>query len=161
MGFWNGLKGFFKGIGDFAEDVWEGAADVATGAWEGVKRVASDVGGWIADTASTVWGAVAGGADKAWNWVKGLFKADGGTLGQGAQIWGMNEQGNPEFLFNAGGHDTVINADILAEAVASGVKRAQGSGFSRIEVSVKEGVSAGPRELAQWLLPALKFSLKS
>ena len=79
----------------------------------------------------------------------------------GTQIWGMNEQGNPEFMFNAGGRDTVVNADILAEAVYSGVVRAISGKQTtqRIEVGVKEGTPAGPRELAQWLLPSLKFAL--
>lgn len=89
---------------------------------------------------------------------KGWLWADGGTLDVGAQIWGMNEQGNPEFLFNAGGHDSVINAEILEEALYKAVKRAGGTN-GRIEVSVKEGTPAGPRELAQWLLPSLKFAL--
>lgn len=107
------------------------------------------------DIVGSVWDFVTGLAGKGWLW------ADGGTLDVGAQVWGMNEKGNPEFLFNAGGHDTVINKDILEEAMYRAVKRAGGTGGGRIEVSVKEGTPAGPRELAQWLLPSLKFALKN
>lgn len=86
---------------------------------------------------------------------------EGGTIRNGAQVWGMNESGNPEFIFNAGGRDTVVNADILAEAVYKGVVRAVSGRQTtqRIEVGVREGTPAGPRELAQWLLPSLKFAL--
>lgn len=84
----------------------------------------------------------------------------GGTLDIGAQIWGMNEQGNPEFLFNAGGHTSVINADILEEAMYNAQVRANQAGSKqKMEVSVKPGTPAGPRELVQWILPSLKFSL--
>lgn len=85
---------------------------------------------------------------------------DGGTLDIGAQLWGMNEQGNPEFLFNAGGHTSVINADILEEAMYNAQVRASQAGSKqKMEVSVKPGTPAGPRELVQWILPSLKFSL--
>ena len=90
---------------------------------------------------------------------KGWLWDDGGTLDIGAQVWGMNEKGNPEFLFNAGGHDTVINADILEDAMYQAQVRANSSRSGKLEVSLKEGTPAGPRELVNWILPSLKFQL--
>ena len=84
--------------------------------------------------------------------------ADGGTI-DGAQVWGMNEIGNPEFIFNAGGHDTVINKDILAEAMYEALRRSKNEGKQTIEVAVKDGTPVGARELANMLLPSLKFLL--
>lgn len=138
------------------------ASSVANVAKTGIEKVVEKVQPVI-DTVGTVAKNVAskvGGVfSKAWSGLKGLFKMeDGGTVA-GAQVWGMNEKGNPEFLFNAGGHDTVINADILADAVAEGMSRApQHTG--KIEVGIKAGAPAGPRELAQWLLPSLQFMLR-
>lgn len=107
------------------------------------------------DIIGSAWDLITGLVGKGWLW------KDGGTLNVGAQVWGMNEKGNPEFLFNAGGHDTVINKDILSDAMYQAIVRAQGTSASqRLEVSVREGTPAGPRELAQWLLPSLKFALK-
>ena len=118
------------------------------------KKVASSVGdavsGWASSAASTV--ASFAGKLKFWK--------DGGTLGRGAQIWAMNEKGNPEFIFNAGGHDTVINADILTNAMYNALMRANADKPQVLEVSVKEGMAAGPRELAQMLLPSLQFLIK-
>lgn len=83
--------------------------------------------------------------------------ADGGTLDIGAQVWAMNEPGNPEFIFNAGGHDTVINKQILSDALYDALVRAGKGGKQELEVKVAPGTPSGPRELAQWLLPSLRF----
>lgn len=82
---------------------------------------------------------------------------DGGTLG--AQVWGMNEKGNPEFMFNAGGHDTVINSKILEDAMYNAMVRATATGSKELQVSVKGSSNLGARELANWVLPYLKFNL--
>ena len=106
------------------------------------------------DIAGSVWDFLTGLVGKGWLW------ADGGTLDLGAQIWGMNEKGNPEFMFNAGGHDTVINKDILSDAMYQALVKANNRGVNSIEVSVKPGTPSGPKELVQMILPSLKFALK-
>lgn len=117
-------------------------------------NIAKTVGETVADWANTAVDAVTGFFGKLKFW------KDGGTLSEGAQIWGMNEKGNPEFIFNAGGHDTVINSDILSDAVYSALVRADKGQELQLEVSIKEGMPAGPRELAQILLPSLQFLMK-
>lgn len=140
------LGNIFGGFSASSSSGFGGGLFTEEGRW-GDGYQFGDVTGSVIDFA-------AGLVGKGWLW------ADGGTLDVGAQIWGMNEKGNPEFLFNAGGHDTVINSEILENAMYRAVKKAGGTGGGRIEVSVKEGAPAGPRELAQWLLPSLKFALK-
>lgn len=84
---------------------------------------------------------------------------NGGTLG--AQVWGMNERGNPEFIFNAGGTDTVINADILENAMYNAVRRANAETTPK-ELTLKAGGSqADARQLVRWLLPALKLEWRA
>jgi hypothetical protein len=63
-------------------------------------------------------------------------------------------------LFNGGGHDTVINSEILADAMYKAMMKANSNQPKTLEVSIKDGIAAGPRELAQMLLPSLKFLLK-
>lgn len=93
---------------------------------------------------------------KGWLWEKGgtlpTYK-DSGTIG--AQIWGMNEDGNPEFLFNSGGYDSVINANALEDAMYNALKRAN-KGKDVIELKVN-GAGADARQLVKWLMPALKL----
>ena len=93
---------------------------------------------------------------KGWLWEKGgtlpTYK-DSGTIG--AQIWGMNEAGNPEFLFNSGGYDSVINANALEDAMYNALKRAN-KGKDVIELKVN-GAGADARQLVRWLMPALKL----
>lgn len=89
--------------------------------------------------------------------------ADGGSLDLGTQIWGMNEKGNPEFMFNAGGYDSVINADILEKAIAKGTASAIiSSGL--LESSNQELVIKGDRidndALARAIFPALQKESK-
>ena len=139
------LGNIFRGLSASSSSGFGGGLFTSEGRW-GDGYNFGDVTGSVVDFVAGLFG-------KGWLW------ADGGTLDVGAQIWGMNEQGNPEFLFNAGGHDTVINSEILENAMYRAVKRAGGMG-GRIEVSVKESAPSGPRELAQWLLPSLKFALK-
>lgn len=163
---WNSIK-------TTANDMWSKVAKTAVGVWDGVKSTASTV--WqglangasaIGNFASNVWDGVKNAASNVGSSISSFFSKlkfwdSGGTLGAGAQIWGMNEKGNPEFLFNAGGHDSVINADILSDAVYAAMVKAGGtSKGGKLEVSVKEGMQAGPRELVQWLLPSLKFLLR-
>lgn len=145
------VKGVGEGLGSLVSGVGSGIGSAAKGIGEGIGEVAKGIGNGIA----TIFG-------KGWLWKDGgtlpLF-AGGGSIG--AQIWGMNERGNPEFLFNAGGHDTVINSEILEDAMYNAQLRANAvSGAGKLEVGIKEGTPAGPRELAQWLLPSLKFLLK-
>lgn len=145
-----------------AESVWDGVKDTASTVWQELANAASAIGNF----ASNVWEGVKDAAGNVGSSISGFFSKlkfwdSGGTLDAGAQIWGMNEKGNPEFLFNAGGHDSVINADILSDAVYAAMVKAGGtSKGGKLEVSVKEGVQAGPRELVQWLLPSLKFLLR-
>ena len=160
---WSGIKGLFGITPNGAGDVDKPAAsaperDIAT-PWGRAKEAAKAVAKSVKDAAKTAWDIVSESVSRFGMRIFG--HAQGGTLQTGAQIWGMNEQGNPEFMFNAGGRDTVVNADILAEAVYNGVVRAISGRQTtqRIEVGVKEGAPAGPRELAQWLLPSLKFAL--
>lgn len=130
---WTQIKGFFGKAGDF----FSGVGDSFKSGWEKTKDVFKGLGSRI----------------------KGVFTfAGGGTLDVGAQVWGMNEPGNPEFLFNAGGHDTVINRQILSDALYDALTRAdRSSGKQQLEVKVASGAPAGPRELAQWLLPYMRF----
>lgn len=93
---------------------------------------------------------------------KGWLWKDGGTLPTydgggtvGAQIWGMNEAGNPEFLFNSGGYDSIINANALEDAMYNALKRAN-KGKDVIELKVN-GAGADARQLVRWLMPALKL----
>lgn len=93
---------------------------------------------------------------------KGWLWKDGGTLPTydgggtvGAQIWGMNESGNPEFLFNSGGYDSIINANALEDAMYNALKRAN-KGKDVIELKVN-GAGADARQLVRWLMPALKL----
>ena len=84
---------------------------------------------------------------------------DGGSLDMGTQIWGMNEKGNPEFMFNAGGYDSVINADILEKAIARGTESAIiSSGL--LASSNQELIIKGDRidndALARAIFPALQ-----
>ena len=86
------------------------------------------------------------------------FWDDGGTLG--AQVWAMNEKGNPEFVFNSGGYDSVINANALENAMYNALKRAGVSDKSTIELKVGDS-SADARQLVRWLLPALKLEWRN
>lgn len=146
---WTGMKGIvedtWSGVTTVAGNVWDGVVEATSTAWDWVEEGASTVGNWFSDAANTVKG-----------WFSGWF-ADGGTID--GEIWGMNERGNPEFLFGSGGSTTVVNAEMLSEAMYNALVRANVGGSQRLEVSVKEGTPAGPRELAQWLLPSLKYVL--
>lgn len=154
----NAVGSAWSAVTDKVSSTWDVIKDKTSSAWESIssktKAIASSVGdvvsGWASSAASTVSGFV--GKLKFWK--------DGGTLGQGAQLWAMNEKGNPEFIFNAGGHDTVINADILTNAMYNALMKADADKPQRLEVSIKDGVAAGPRELAQMLLPSLQFLIK-
>lgn len=176
---WGSIKGVatnvWASVKDTASNIWgkvttaasnvaQGVGKVASNVWEGVKTAASTVGSAVANVATNVWEGAKNVAGKVGNAIGGFFKKlkfwdDGGTLGLGAQIWGMNEKGNPEFLFNSGGTDTVVNADILENAMYNAVKRANSEGMFKLEVSTKAGVQLGPKALADWLLPALQFNL--
>ena len=96
---------------------------------------------------------------KGWLWEKGgtlPTYADGGSVG--AQIWGMNEAGNPEFLFNSGGYDSVINANALEDAMYNALRRnSNNGGAQKLEVSSKQGST---RDFVSFLLPELIFQLK-
>lgn len=176
---WEKIKEVFTWLGDFFVNMGEVIVDGVKKAWEWIKDTGKNLtsgitaskdagfggglfteqGRWgdgyqFGDITGSVIDFGAGLVGKGWLW------ADGGTLDVGAQIWGMNEKGNPEFLFNAGGHDTVINAEILEDAMyRAAVKADKQSGARELKVSIKEGTPAGPRELVQWILPTLKFSL--
>ena len=176
---WDKIKEVFTWLGDFFVNMGEVIVDGVKKAWEWIKDTGKNLtsgitaskdagfggglfteqGRWgdgyqFGDVTGSVIDFGAGLVGKGWLW------ADGGTLDIGAQIWGMNEKGNPEFLFNAGGHDTVINAEILEDAMyRAAVKADKQSGARELKVSIKEGTPAGPRELVQWILPTLKFSL--
>lgn len=150
----NWWKALWNGIQDFGSNVVSGGSGEGFGG-----GLFNDSGRWgdgyqAGDVIGSVGDFLAGVVGKGWLW------ADGGTLGIGAQMWGMNEQGNPEFLFNAGGHDTVINKEILSDAMYNALVRANGSKNLHLEVSVKPGTPAGPKEIVQMLLPSLKFALK-
>jgi hypothetical protein len=143
---WDAIKNWFRNL--FGG---EGSSGIVAGIGEGIGNVVGTVSGWVSDAASAVGG-----------WFKNVFNFDsGGTLPRtGSQVWGMNEKGNPEFLFNGGGHDTVINSEILADAMYKAMMKANSNQPKTLEVSIKDGIAAGPRELAQMLLPSLKFLLK-
>lgn len=149
---WTTVRDWFREIWQKIKDFFGGIGDKVKGIGEGIKKAGSA----IKDAFSSAWDKVKTGASNAWGKVKNFFGfADGGTIG--SQVWGMNEQGNPEFIFNAGGHDTVINANILSDAMYKAMVKAQGNNQLKIEVGIKEGTSAGARELVQWILPSLKF----
>lgn len=139
----NFFKKLFSGIGNTAGKVWDGVKSTASSVWSGVKNFASNTWGGVKDFFGSL---------KFWD--------SGGTLSPQAQIWAMSEKGNPEFLFNAGGHKSVINADILSNAMYEAFMKAD-RGNGKLEVSIKEGLPSGPRELAQWLLPSLRVMLKN
>jgi hypothetical protein len=85
--------------------------------------------------------------------------ANGGSLDMGTQIWGMNEKGNPEFMFNAGGYDSVINADILERAIANGTASAIASSglLDRVSQSlVIKGDNIDNSAFARAIFPALQ-----
>lgn len=110
------------------------------------------------DIAGTVNDVALGLVGKGWLWEKGgtLPRFDnGGTVG--AQIWGMSEAGNPEFLFNSGGYNSVINANALEDAMYNALKRA-GAGTKTAELKITGQSDA--RQIVRWLLPALKLELK-
>lgn len=166
---WANIEGWFKDIIDRIKamfgKVGEVADEVKDGVTKGfgkVKDVASNIGSGIANVAGKVGDFAKGVGNKVKDFFSGIkFWDDGGTLGLGAQVWGMNEKGNPEFLFNAGGHDTVINKAILSDALYEALVKAGADKPQRIEVGVKEGAPAGARELARWLLPSIKFLIKT
>lgn len=164
-------KGVWDSIAQWGREMWQSVLDFFTNAFtiggtggqtgQGFGGgLFNETGRWgngyqFGDIVGSVLDFGAGLVGKGWLW------ADGGTLGTGAQVWGMNEQGNPEFLFNAGGHDTVINKEILSDAMYQAMVKAQGATSpTRIEVSVKPGTPSGPKELVQMILPSLKFALK-
>jgi len=174
------VSGIFDFVKDFFGKLWKGLEEGLALIWKVTKETAQNVfSGFSADknagfggglfTSQGRWGNgyqfgdITGSAldftlgvfGKGWLW------DDGGTLDIGAQVWGMNEKGNPEFLFNAGGHDTVINAEILEDAMYKAQMKANASKSGKLEVTIKEGTPAGPRELVQWILPSLKFQLKT
>lgn len=153
---WNGIK-------DIAGNVWSSIKDTATSVWtglvNGVKSAASAVG----SAASNLWEGVKNTAKNVWNGVTGFFSGlkfwdNGGTLG--AQVWAMNEKGNPEFIFNSGGYDSVINANALENAMYNALKRAGVSDKSTIELKVGDS-SADARQLVRWILPALKLEWRN
>ncbi len=152
------IKALFGKAGEVAEDVKEGVKK----GFDKVKEAASNVGSGIANVAGKVGDFAKGVGNKVKDFFSGMkFWDDGGTLGLGAQVWGMNEKGNPEFLFNAGGHDTVVNKAILSDALYDALVKAGANRPQKLEVGVKEGASADARELARWLLPSLKFLIKT
>lgn len=156
---WDAVTGFAKDAWSWVESAFKTLTELLRNAWSSVSKGVGEAGSYIAETASSIWDKIKTGVSDAWG---KIFKhSNGGTISAGAQLWGMNEVGNPEFLFNAGGRDTVVNGEILADAVFSGVAKAMATANNsqRLEVSVKDGTPMGQRELAQWLLPALKFAL--
>lgn len=149
-----------------ATNVWDGIKNTATNVWDGFKNAVSNVGSAVSSVVTNVWDGAKNVASRVGEAVGGFFGKlkfwdDGGTLGLGAQIWGMNEKGNPEFLFNSGGTDTVINADILERAMYNAVKRANSEiGNREVKLNIS-GSQADARQLVKWLLPALKLELRS
>lgn len=143
-----GLQGFGDTVANGGKgEGFGGGLFNGSGRW-GDGYQAGDVIGSVGDFFQGVVG-------KGWLW------ASGGTLDVGAQVWGMNEQGNPEFMFNAGGHDTVINKEILSDAMYQALTKANGTGGKlKLEVTVDKSSPSGPKELVQMLLPSLKFALK-
>lgn len=136
-------------------NIWNGVIGVVEGAINSLLNVINFVG--------NIFGA---GLDLKVNFsgVKAskfefLAYENGGSLNLGTQIWGMNEKGNPEFMFNAGGYDSVINADILEKAIARGTESAIiSSGL--LASSNQEIVVRGDRidndALARAIFPALQ-----
>lgn len=143
-GVWNSITSFFTNIWNGLVNVFNAVINFFRSLWDGIVNFFKGIGNFFSGI---------------WNGITGLFGfAGGGTIG--GQVWSMNEKGNPEFVFNSGGSDTVINAAILENAMYNAVVKALGPNQQKIEVSIKEGTPSGPRELVQWLLPSLKFSLK-
>ncbi len=164
--------GIWSGIKNAGVSIWDTVKNKALSVWEAIHNFFKKLFGgfgkvWdgVKDTASNVWSGVKSFASNTWGGVKDFFGSlkfwdSGGTLSPQAQIWAMSEKGNPEFLFNAGGHKSVINADILSNAMYEAFMKAD-RGNGKLEVSIKEGLPSGPRELAQWLLPSLRVMLKN
>ena len=182
-------ENIMKPIFDFVSQIFDFVSGFFTNLWKGLEEGLSLIWKVTKDTAKNVFSGFSASKDlgfgaglftskgrwgngyqfgdltgSALDFTLGLFGKgwlwdDGGTLDIGAQVWGMNEKGNPEFLFNAGGHDTVINADILEDAMYQAQVRANSNRSGKLEVSLKEGTPAGPRELVNWILPSLKFQL--
>lgn len=113
-----------------------------------------DILGTLSDLGSLLIG-------KGWIWGKKkpepiYYLESGGTIG--AQVWAMSESGNPEFLFNSGGYDSVINANALENAMYSALVRAgAGNSPQKIEVTARQG---SVRTFVQTILPELIFQLK-
>jgi len=150
----NGVVGVIKSILELIQSAFSFLAGI-------INTIKSGINTFIIGPINWILGKIKGinilGA-KPFDFIKLIQTfADGGTLG--AQVWGMNEKGNPEFLFNSGGHDTIINARILEDAMYNAMVRAAGTSSKELQVSVKGSSNLGARELANWVLPYLKFNL--
>ena len=142
--------GFFGGVNASKDLGFGGGLFTDKGRW-GDGYQFGDVTGSVVDFGLGLVG-------KGWLWKDGgtLPTYDGGGT-VGAQIWGMNEAGNPEFLFNSGGYDSIINADALEQSMFNALKRAGYGGTQKLEVSSKQGST---RDFVAFLLPELIFQLK-
>lgn len=170
---WDGIKGVFtktatstwEGVKDFGSNLFSGwFADKSKGFGGGIfsKQGRWSNGYQVGDVLGTIGDIGAGIVGKGWLWEDGgtlPTYQNSGTLDLGAQVWGMSEQGNPEFLFNAGGHKSVINAGILEDAMYSAFMKAYSQQSTKLEVSTKSTGSDAMRALANALLPYLKFNL--
>lgn len=159
----NAVATVMEGVANIIKSILDSIASVFTSLAGTINSIKNGINKIIISPINAVLNKIKGvsllGA-KPFDFIKTLKSfRHGGTIGEGMQVWGMSEQGNPEFIFNAGGHSAVINAEILEQAMYRAVIRAQSRTSQEIKVSVKEGALAGPRELAQWILPSLRFML--
>lgn len=165
------FKKLFEGEGNFFTNLRDGIVSAAQSAWDATKNTASSVWNTIKDTMVGAWKGVAGFATNIWEGTKGIAKKiggavggffsnlkfwdAGGTLDLGAQVWGMNEKNNPEFIFNSGGYNSVINANALENAMYKALVKSGITDNKNVELKV--GGNADARQLVKWLLPALKL----
>lgn len=140
------------------------------GIFEFLAKILQTVLQLLADIFTLNWGNIGKNLSSIWtNWKTPQFAfnsfanvmgyANGGSLDLGTQVWGMNEKGNPEFMFNAGGYDSVINADILERAIANGTASAINS--SGILDAIGQGLTIRGKDIdnsafARAIFPALQ-----
>ena len=148
------IEDFWKDVGTVLSALLQGVADLVSRVFSfydlfkpGKRKSSSNVIGALSNTSSPAFTGFGGGGT-------GGRYADGGTIG--GQVWAMNEKGNPEFVFNAGGHDTVINKEILSDALYSALMKA-GVGKNKDIVLRISDTKADARQFARWILPALKL----
>lgn len=176
-----GVKSSWDGMKEAVKESWNGFKEGVKSAWDGMKSFFSSVAGTIKEAFAGFGAQIKEKATESWNKtkesaantgekVKNFFGglgdrlrkrirgyADGGTLT--GQVWQMNEKGNPEFIFRGGGHDSVINKDILAEALYTAIMRSKIDEKDK-QIVMKVDGSGGVRQLVDLIMPYIRVVLR-